>query len=88
MQKDPTGKRYDIFQQGRLTPAQRKAKEKARNAGTSNPRAKLTEDEVRHIRTLFKSGIKIVAIAKLYNRIVSTKSVRDICLGNTWQHLL
>jgi len=52
--------------------------------GSSNPRAKLTEDDVDEIRHLLSVGVSQVDIASSFN--VSTSLISDICTGKKWSH--
>ncbi len=58
----------------------------ARQIGERNSRAKLTEDDVREIVRLRKTGLTQQAIADLYN--VSQVRVSSIMLGKSWSHLV
>ena len=55
--------------------------------GESHPAHKLTEEQVKSIRTLYKIGhrnIKVLA----RNNGVSSANIRRIVKGETWKHLL
>ena len=55
--------------------------------GESHPSSKLTEEQVKSIRNLYKIGhrnIKVLA----RNNGVSPANIRRIVKGETWRHLL
>ncbi len=53
--------------------------------GEANPRAKLTEQKVREIRTLRAEGMSVQAIAWKFR--VSEKAIYSIVVGKTWRHV-
>ncbi len=53
--------------------------------GEANPRAKLTEDNVREIRKLRAQGMSVQAIAWMFR--VSEKAIYCIVMGKTWKHV-
>jgi DNA invertase Pin-like site-specific DNA recombinase len=53
--------------------------------GVHNPKAKLTEEDVRLIRELAKEGIKRKLIAEKFE--VTTDTVRCIVNYETWSHV-
>lgn len=53
--------------------------------GSNNPNAKLTEDQVRSIKTLLKEGVKRIYIAKQYGVIYHT--IYEIDTGRRWKHV-
>jgi Helix-turn-helix domain of resolvase len=53
--------------------------------GEDNHNARLTEDQVLEIRRLYKSGERIVDIARQYN--VSRQAIRHIIKGTNWSWL-
>lgn len=58
-----------------------------RYKGSKHWASKLTEDDVRNIRKLIKTGMRSIDIAKLYpSNSVST--IRQIKSGQTWSHLV
>lgn len=57
-----------------------------RPIGEMSTTAKLKDEDVRSIRTMRKLRFKISGIADRYG--VSQKTVRQICAGQTWRHLL
>lgn len=54
-------------------------------AGTKNPRAKITEDDVREIKRMRKEGMTYVEIAKSFP--VKPYMVWAICNGKNWWHV-
>ncbi len=57
------------------------------NKGSKNPKAKLTEEQVREIKfNLLPSGMKQVDIAKLFN--VKPYVIGFIKSGKTWKHII
>lgn len=55
----------------------------AKKRGDGNPNAKLTADDVAHIRERLAHGEKVSPIAKDYH--VSYQAIWDIARGNSWQ---
>jgi hypothetical protein len=53
--------------------------------GTEHGRCKLTEEEVRRIRTLYSSGVAYRAIARSFN--LNNSYVRAVCLYHYWKHV-
>lgn len=53
--------------------------------GTSNPKAKLEDDDVRHIRRLRSAGHRLQAIADLFK--VSASVVSEIVKRKAWSHV-
>lgn len=53
--------------------------------GESHPRAKLTNEQVRQIRELYKQGFSTNVIARNYK--VSKWNVEQIVKNKTWTHL-
>ena len=53
--------------------------------GQTNPSAKLTEDDVQHIRWLATEGIKTIVLAKEWG--VSQSNIHHILSGKTWAHV-
>jgi hypothetical protein len=51
--------------------------------GTSNPRAKLTPEDVRAIRVERAGGVSVNALSRRYH--VSWGSIEDVLLGRTWR---
>ena len=82
-----TGRTYKLIMPEVFTDENRKKHHSLTKQGQSNPRAKLTEDQVIDIRRLHKDGIPNSEIYKAYPQ-VSTTSIRDIIKGKTWKHLL
>lgn len=61
---------------------------KACTKGTLNGQAKLTEDQVRQIRSIYVKGSRkysLSALAKLYR--VHRIAIRHIVIGRTWNHI-
>lgn len=56
------------------------------NTGEKNNKAKLTEADVRAIRSRFDSGEKVASIAKDYT-FVNINSIRRVCNRQTWTHV-
>lgn len=54
--------------------------------GESHGQTKLTSDQVREIRRLWKSGTKQSAIARLFETPAPT--IGSICQGRCWRHIL
>jgi len=61
------------------------AREQKTPRGERNGSSKLTEDKVREIRALREEGTTYTAIAQTYR--VCPRTVRDICLFETWKHV-
>lgn len=57
--------------------------EKAR--GVNNVRAILSEEDVKNIRELYKSGNNIAEIARMYKR--GWQTINHIIKGTTWKHV-
>lgn len=55
------------------------------NTGTANPRAKLTENDVRDIRVLFAGGKLLREVAAIYS--LSIPTVFAIRSGRNWLHV-
>jgi hypothetical protein len=55
------------------------------NKGAANPRAKLTEDDVREIRRLSKNGKMLRELAVAYS--VSIPTIAAIRSGRNWSHV-
>lgn len=53
--------------------------------GINNPRAKLTEDNVREIRKLLADGEKMAVVAKRFNVVESC--IGKIKRGDAWGHV-
>ena len=53
--------------------------------GSKNPNAKLTEDDVRAIKTMLKDGIKRQYIARQFGVIYHT--IYEIDTGRRWKHV-
>ena len=53
--------------------------------GESHPRAKLTSEQVRQIRTLYNQGFSTNVIARNYK--VSKWNVEEIVNNKTWTHI-
>lgn len=53
--------------------------------GESHPRAKLTNEQVRQIRDLYKQGFSTNVIARNYK--VSKWNVEEIVKNKTWTHI-
>jgi hypothetical protein len=53
-------------------------------SGENHPRRKLKEDDVRHIRTLYSNGLRVVDIMKVYIYI-SRGAITAIISGRTWK---
>jgi len=59
--------------------------------GTLNPNAKLTENQVKDIRTAYRPktrGFGPKALAKQYGHIVTEATIQNIVRGRIWKHLL
>lgn len=56
-----------------------------RPIGVKNNKCKLTEDNVREIRSLHKTGLSYSAISRNFN--LSVNHVRHICLRHNWKHV-
>lgn len=56
-----------------------------RPRGVHHGLSKLTDDAVKEIRRMLKSGLTKVSIAKTFN--VSPVSIYDISIGRTWTHI-
>ena len=56
------------------------------NQGENNNKAKLTEQQVRNIRQLYKDGKDITTIWKQYS-FVSRETIKRVCLYQTWKHI-
>lgn len=54
--------------------------------GSSNPKAKLSECQVKDIRSKYDNGVPLKIIYKEYSH-VSTANIRDICNRKTWKHI-
>jgi hypothetical protein len=53
--------------------------------GTANGRAKLTESDVRQIRTLRASGVAITDLANEFG--VSRRTIQSAAVGESWKHV-
>jgi|TARA_R100000084_G_scaffold38026_1_gene15230 hypothetical protein len=53
--------------------------------GSKNPNAKLTEDDVRSIKTMLKEGVKRLYIAQQYGVIYHT--IYEIDTERSWRHV-
>jgi len=53
--------------------------------GENNNRAKLTEEKVRRIKSLYNLGIKNKTLALMFDSPIST--VSNICSGYSWKHI-
>nr|AHZ45653.1 bacteriophage T7-related protein [uncultured bacterium] len=53
--------------------------------GEENPKAKLTEAEVKTIRLLREEGLRVRSIANRYD--ITDKAVYDICNRISWRHV-
>lgn len=53
--------------------------------GESHPRAKLTNEQVRQIRELYKQGFSTNVIARNYK--VSKWNIEEIVKNKTWTHI-
>lgn len=82
-----TGRSYKYIMPEVFSDENKKKQSYGKNAGASNPRSKLTEDDVRRIRKLHAEG---VSNSKLYCEYpqVSTTTIRDIINKKTWKNLL
>ena len=69
----------DAIEAGNLKPP-------PRMRGSKNGKAKLTEQDVREIKTLLKIGTPQTAIARLYE--VSPKTISHIKTGKNWSHVI
>jgi hypothetical protein len=65
--------------------AEDKVRDGTDSAGVRNGRAKLTEDDVRDIRTAYARGTSQVALAKQYG--LTQASVSALVLRKTWRHV-
>ena len=53
--------------------------------GENHPRAKLTNDQVRHIRDLYSKGFSTSVICKNFK--VSKWNIEEIVKKKTWTHI-
>ena len=64
-----------------------KQKHNHKSIGSTNPKSKLTEEQVREIRKKHDEGISNSDLYQQYPQVSST-SIRDIINKKTWKHLL
>ena len=69
----------------RLENAADKVRHGTDTAGERNPRAKISEDDVRFIRELLLEGRTNVEVADMFN--VSPASISNVRRGATWRHV-
>lgn len=81
------GNRYKLVMPEVFTEQNRKAHSKMGRSGARNGRAKLTEEDVRTIRKLWKEGITRQELYQKYPQ-VNPVSIRDIINNKTWRNLL
>lgn len=53
--------------------------------GTNHPKSKLTEENVREIRQLFKNGIRQIDIARQFG--VCNGTIMRVVMKTTWRHV-
>lgn len=58
---------------------------RSRNVGSFNGRAKLTEENVLKIRTMFKEGTSMQNLSKMYN--VTVRCIHYAVRRKTWKHV-
>lgn len=63
-----------------------KKNRQARVIGENNPKAKLTEMDVKEIRRLHKTGIKGATLGRIYK--VTNSNIYDILSGKRWSHIM
>lgn len=83
---DPANNRLDNLRWGTRSENAQDSRAKGRNAcGERNGHAKLTEDDVRQIRTLRTNGATFREVARRYG--VCWQLISHICLRKRWAHV-
>jgi hypothetical protein len=81
------GLSYKLVMPEVFNEANRKKHSAFKNSGENNGKAKLTKEEVIHIRLLHDTGVSNSEIYKLYPQVTPT-SIRDIINFKTWKNIL
>lgn len=81
------GNRYKLVMPEVFTKENRHYHSSLSKQGSLNGRAKLTEDDVRRIRKLWKEGITRKELYEMYPQVTPT-SIRGVINNKTWKNLL